>query len=490
MEFKKHKSLVYLIGLTIFVTIGIQVYWNVQNYNANKQRLINEVQISLDNSVEAYYAGLAKKTDFFALFGKVNPKNRPKRNGILWKALGKDSTRIKLKLDSMVAEQRIWTQKNEPNISISVHQFDRDSLAINPLRLLRQKMRDTIGEIRVLANKLIIAATNDNINFKELDKLLVHELGRKDIVIDYKLAHLEDDSLVIGGAQDIPKKYKLKTQSKSTYLADSQKLLLYFSNPTMVILKRSLTGILLSFALSMAIVFCLLYLLHIITKQKQLSEIKNDLISNITHEFKTPIATVGTAIEGIRNFNQKNDKAKTEKYLDISNQQLQKLHQMVEKLLETATLDNDKLIINKEPTQLTKMLSQLVEKYKMITTDKELFFSTNIADLEVHVDPFHFENAVANLIDNAIKYGGDHIQVNLNSLIDRIEITVVDNGGNIPPAQRDRIFEKFYRIPKGNQHDVKGFGIGLFYSNKIIEKHGGTLQLIPDKTNTIFKILL
>ena len=487
VEFKKHRSLVYLIALTIVVTLGIQVYWNIQHYNTNKQRLINEVQTSLDRSVEAYYSGLAK-TDFFAFFGKGN---RPKRNDIFWKALGKDSIRVKVKLDSFYTLQKNTANKDSIRKSISIVQFGEISnQPMKSLHLFRQKMRDSLSEMRKLANKLVVAAISDSIDLATLDSIFGQELNRKDIEVGYQLAHIGDDTLIFGSGRKIPNTFQLRTYSNSTYLPESQKLQLFFSNPTLAILKRSLTGILLSLVLSMAIILCLLYLLHIINKQKQLSEIKNDLISNITHEFKTPIATVTTAIEGIRNFNQQNDTAKTEKYLDISNQQLQKLHQMVEKLLETATLDNDKLIINKEPINLKKNLEQLVEKYRIITPEKDLLFSTNVSELEVAVDPFHFENAVANLIDNAIKYGGDKIQVNLNALMDRTEITIADNGGGIPQAHKERIFEKFYRIPKGNQHDVKGFGIGLFYSKKIIEKHDGALQLITDKKHTIFKILL
>ncbi len=488
MEYTKHKNLVYLIGLTILVTIGIQIYWNIQNYNTNKQRLVNEVQISLDNSLEAYYAGQAK-TDFFAFFGRINSRNGQKRNGRFLKIIGKDSTWIKAKLDSLVAEERISENRDSTkgsSLTVRFSEGDKHSL-----RMFRQKMRDSLGEMRKLANKLVVAALSDSIDFKVLDSLLLHELNRKDIKITYRFAHFKNDSIIFGSNQVFPNNHELKTDSKSTYLPDSQKLQLFFSNPTLTILKRSLTGILLSFALSTSIVLCLLYLMRVINKQKQLSEIKNDLISNITHEFKTPIATVTTAIEGIRNFNQKNDKAKTEKYLDISNQQLQKLHQMVEKLLETATLDNDKLIISKESTDLVKILEQLVEKYRMlISNEKDLLFSTNVSVFQTEVDVFHFENAVANLIDNAIKYGGNQIHINLNSLINQFEITVADNGGNISPSQRDRIFEKFYRVPTGNQHDVKGFGIGLFYSKKIIEKHGGTLQLVSDKKNTVFKILI
>mgnify|MGYP003499389198 CR=1 FL=1 len=108
--------------------------------------------------------------------------------------------------------------------------------------------------------------------------------------------------------------------------------------------------------------------------------------------------------------------------------------------------------------------------------------------LDRRVDSFHFENAISNLIDNAIKYGGNYISVNLSKKRNETSITIEDNGLGIEKAQREKIFDKFYRIPKGNIHDVKGFGIGLFYSKKIIEKHSGTLELVPNVKTTIFKI--
>ena len=230
--------------------------------------------------------------------------------------------------------------------------------------------------------------------------------------------------------------------------------------------------------------------MYIIKKQKQLAEIKNDLISNITHEFKTPIATVATAIEGIQNFNQTGDKAKTEKYLHISNQQLQKLNQMVEKLLETATLDSEQLIINQETIDLVKFIKRIVDKYQLLVNEKTLTFTANVSELTKDIDPFHFENAIANLIDNAIKYGGNNIEISIKIILNKIEITVTDNGGNIAKNHQDKIFDKFYRVPTGNRHDVKGFGIGLFYAKRIIEKHNGQLILIPNSKNTIFKISL
>ena len=232
------------------------------------------------------------------------------------------------------------------------------------------------------------------------------------------------------------------------------------------------------------------YLLKIINQQKELAIVKNDLISNITHEFKTPIATVSTAIEAIENFNVLDDKEKTKKYLAMSSIQLKKLHLMVEKLLETATLDSEQLILKKENIDIVEIIEKQVTKHQLITKDKEILFSSNIKPIYLNIDIFHFENVLSNLVDNAIKYGGNKIEININSILNSVEISVADNGQGIDKNLQDRIFDKFYRIPKGNTHDVKGFGIGLYYSKKIIEKHNGLLNLEATKTNTIFKITM
>lgn len=487
MKQQHYKVLLYFITITIVITIGIQVYWNVQNYNTNKQRLLNEVQISLDNSVEAYYADFAK-ADFLSYVDTREHKDSTEINVQMVEFLGSvDFEEVGKNMDHQHENFTTHTSK----IIDCTNSFKFTQSKVEGIAILQgKKSLDSIESISNFLNKVTISITRDSLNFKKLDTLLQQELDRKKIVIDYGLNHFKTDSIFGSFKTGSLKNGTLATFSKSTYLPINQKLQLLYSNPTANILKRSLTGILLSLLLATCIIACLFYLLHIINKQKELAEIKNDLISNITHEFKTPIATVSTAIEGIKNFNKANDKEKTNKYLNISDQQLKKLHLMVEKLLETATLDSDKLIINTENIDLVMMLKGLVEKYKMLSPEKTILFKSNSTTLSVKVDPFHFENALANLIDNAIKYGGDIIEVNLNSLLSFVEITVADNGGKIDKNQREKIFDKFYRVPTGNRHDVKGFGIGLFYSKKIVEKHNGSLSLIPDTENTIFKIVL
>jgi two-component system phosphate regulon sensor histidine kinase PhoR len=234
----------------------------------------------------------------------------------------------------------------------------------------------------------------------------------------------------------------------------------------------------------------LFYLLKIIKHQKQIAEVKNDFISNITHEFKTPIATIGVALESIKNFNVINDTEKTKSYIDISNSQLVKLNVMVEKLLETASLDSENLQLSKERSNVTDLIQLLVNKHSLELTEKSLSFKGSESDIYANIDAFHFENAINNIIDNAIKYGGQNINIILKSIPNGFTLSIADNGTSMNNVNKDKIFEKFYRIPKGNTHDVKGFGIGLYYAKKIIEKHNGVIHLDLDNQRTTFKITI
>ena len=210
-----------------------------------------------------------------------------------------------------------WSKIIDPtNLKLKPQQIRAMSI-FNRLK----EVDSTIG-LANLTSKIIFAITKDSLNFQKLDTILQHQLQRKGIPIDYSLQHIDRDSVIKTFQRDTAKQLTLSTFSKSTYLPRREQLKLVYSNPTITILKYSLTGILLSLLLSACTIGCLFYLLHVIKKQKDLAEMKNDFISNITHEFKTPIATITAAIDAIENFNQTNDKKKTETYLDISNKQL------------------------------------------------------------------------------------------------------------------------------------------------------------------------
>ena len=498
MNAKKQHWTLYFITATIVLTIAVQLYWNYNNYVDNKQRVKNEIQSSLDTAIDEYYTDLSK-SNFFTIidYDSINSKSSFLKD--FWNE-DINSSKSKVSISSIkISSDHKGDVSTIPKILDSIFITDTIEFEFNDKKVISKtstKYQSEIKRFKINSDSLkflkgiqsvAIALNNDEINFTRLDSIFTNQLSKKGIKTPHYLVLLEKDIKVEGSnkAEDI--ELSLFSNSKSTFLRPDQNLRAYYKDPTIEALKKSTTGILLSLLLSLSVIFCLIYLLKIISTQKELAEIKNDLINNITHEFKTPIATISTAVEAIESFNVVDNKEKTKQYAAISAFQLKKLHQMVEKLLETATLDSESLMLQKEPTNIVDLVAKIAKKFELLTK-KEINFTTNIDSKILKIDRFHFENAISNLVDNAIKYGGDSIEVNLNSILNVTEISVADNGKGIDKSQQERIFDKFYRVPKGNTHDVKGFGIGLYYTQKIIEKHNGSINVSSNFDNTIFKL--
>ncbi|NRD21297.1 HAMP domain-containing histidine kinase [Winogradskyella eckloniae] len=500
MNDRRYKWVLYTIVVVILVTISIQVYWNYKNYQTSKRQLINDVQISLDKAVDDYYADLAERTTFSVFF------ENDKKIGDL-----KENQKLSNLLKNIKESDKEFTNLNdiEPNtidgITI-IKGLKADSLMLqkriknNKHLFTEPKQSDSLkaSKIEMLTSKVMFSINNDSINLIKLDSLLYNELTRKQLNVDFVL-HFKNENFF---KNFLEKKASpttptfsedseiLSTTSKSTFLPDNSTLQIDFSNTTKVILKRILGGLLISTLLILAVISILFYLLKIIRDQKQLAEVKNDLISNITHEFKTPIATISAAIESINNFNAIEDKEKTKKYLNMSSEQLGKLNIMVEKMLETATLDSNNLELKKENFNLSELLVTLTNRYKIQFPEKAIRCNSQLENVIVFADLFHIENALNNILDNAIKYGGEEITITFKTNKTHSTILISDNGNSLTKTNKAQIFDKFYRVPKGNQHDVKGFGIGLYYTKTIIEKHKGSIDLELNKNLTTFKITL
>ena len=536
MNTQKQKLLLYLITTTIVATIAVQFYWNHRNYEENKQRVANEIQLSLDNAVEEYYSFLAKinfltiiKNDydseqtlirsnnkpFGAILSKIKNSSKSKDNvkpkfSINSITISSDENFSPEKIDSMMLNTTKvlsdFNDKKDTTISSesknkSINPFTQftsqkrgfhvnkkgDSSSISYFR--GKKAADSLKLITNL-KPIFVSFLDQNIDYKKIDSLIEQQLSNKGINLKTSFHHIKNDTLFKQTNDSNLVDKQFYATSKSTYLKDYEAFKLYYSNPNFEALKRGFGGISLSLVLSLLIISCLFYLLKIINQQKDLAAIKNDLISNITHEFKTPIATVSTAIEAMENFNVIDDKQKTQKYLALSSVQLKKLHQMVEKLLETATLDSEQLLLKKESIDVVEMTEKLVHKHQLLISDKTLIFSSNLQPIYLNIDKFHFENVISNLIDNAIKYGGNNIEININSILQSVEITIADDGNGIEKNQQEKFSISFIEFQKENTHDVKGFGIGLYYCKKIVEKHNGIILLSSNKSQTIFKITI
>ena len=541
MNTQKYQWLFYLITATIIATIGVQFYWNYKNYEENKRQVTNEIQLSLDNAVEEYYSSLAK-SDFLTIIDNnsnsvaifKNPLNLIKEKSYKSKSIGNiinkikpnnsekekprasinnlkftfDENLSKEKIDSMMISAKDFVIEFNSNLD-SLNNKKKDSVEVlnqitdkkkgfnlnsdganKVIKYFRgKKAADSLKLIKNL-KPIFISFLDQSVEYKKIDSLIEIQLQKKGIELTTSFHHLKNDTLFHQTKDSLLATEKKYLRSKSTFVKDNEAFKLVYNNPSIVALKRSSFGIFLSLLLSLAVISSLFYLLKIINQQKELAAIKNDLISNITHEFKTPIATISAAIEAIKNFNVLEDPEKTSKYLSMSSIQINKLHQMVEKLLETAMLDSEQLVLKKETVDIVDIAEKVVSKYQILAHKKELSFSKTLQPCYANIDVFHFENVISNLIDNAVKYGGNQIEMNINSVLNTIEITVIDDGNGIEKNQKEKIFDKFYRVPKGNTHDVKGFGIGLYYCKKIIEKHEGFIGLTSDKNKTIFKITI
>jgi signal transduction histidine kinase len=521
MKKLQFKRIGILIGATLLISISGQVYRNISQFRLIESQLVNDIQGSLDTALDEYYAEIAKD-DVFTLTDNLQTfewnetigstgdsiSSRVTNKIFLKKTQGDSLPETDSDLGSNDFFSRIGKSKiilkaltsAEEGINDSTSttrterklRFEMDSLEtfqvdeINEINIFRGlEAADSLRSLKRLTNQIIISITRDSLDFEKINNYLQAELIRKNININYGLLHFEEDSLNGAYNESQVAEMPFNTVSKSTFLPRGQRLEMYFENTALTVLRRGIMEILTSILFLVVIAFAFYYLYQTIKNQKELADIKADLIGNITHEFKTPIATTLSAIEGIEQFNPNNDSEKTKRYLGISKMQMLKLNQMVEKLLETATLDSEQLGLKPEAIDPVPILKTLVQKYQTINPDKSIELILPSSIRELIADPFHFENVISNLLDNAQKYGGDEIRISLEQN-GSSKIRVWDNGGNISSADQSRVFEQFYRVPKGNLHDVKGFGIGLYYVEKIIEKHGGKITLKSGKNSTAF----
>lgn len=254
-----------------------------------------------------------------------------------------------------------------------------------------------------------------------------------------------------------------------------------------------MTGIVLTSALLLCIVaFSLYYLLRVIRQEKKLSAIKNDFISNISHELRTPIATVAAAVEALKGFGALEDPSRTARYLDISGIELQRLSDMVNKILNLSLYEKGDIDLKMEPVDIDEMIGTLIGSHSLNGSKKIAAHYVNEAGTNiVTADRLHLHNVLNNLVDNAIKYSGDEVIIHFRLYRGKeyYELDIKDNGIGIPRADLPFIFDKFYRVADGNIHRVKGYGLGLSYVRLIMQQQGGwcIAESSPGK-GSIFKL--
>jgi len=235
---------------------------------------------------------------------------------------------------------------------------------------------------------------------------------------------------------------------------------------------------------SIVIVFITLifaYAIVVILKQKRLSEVKTDFINNMTHELKTPISTIGLSSQVLLNKDIAKDPERIHRYAQIIKAENNRLENQVERVLQLAKLDKGEITLKKENFNLKELILDSVEVFRISAAqnDGTIATSFDLKNNNILADKVHLTNIIHNLLDNANKYSPENPEIEVKTYTSNswITVSISDNGKGISKEQQKLIFDKFYRIPTGSVHDVKGFGLGLYYVKKIIKQHGGKIAV-------------
>lgn len=253
------------------------------------------------------------------------------------------------------------------------------------------------------------------------------------------------------------------------------------ANTTGFILQKMWSQILVSLLLVGLTVLSFSLLLRNLVQQRKLTQIKNDFISNITHELKTPIATVSVAIEALRNFDALYDPQRTKEYLAISSNELQRLSFLVDKVLKLSMFEKHQVELKEETVDLAQLVNEVVSSMKLQFEKYKAKVNVQLYGYRfmVNGDRLHLTSVLFNLLDNALKYSKENpsIHIDLKEDTEQIELIVTDNGIGIAAEYRKKIFDKFFRVPAGDTHNVKGYGLGLSYVAYVIQRHYGTIEV-------------
>ncbi|WP_439516042.1 sensor histidine kinase [Sediminibacterium sp.] len=431
----------------------------------------------------------------------IDGKTFERRNGLTISIKGKDTAGLKMLGDSMAKlSTRVFTM---PMLRAAKTLEDRmrrrDSIrftkTINPpvdtILQFRSPVQKTTSSpiIRFLSNNKTI---NDSIPVKTVDSAYRVELNKtnKQLKFSIQFESYKDSSQKI---------WNLKRDSSNAVVTD--KVFVGYTTPYAYQAKFEDTQMYVLGKMQMQISGSLLVLLLVagsfivlyrnLLAQQRLAEIKNDFISNITHELKTPIATVGVAIEALRNFNAMQSPERTKEYLDISAAELQRLSLLVDKVLKLSMFEKQQIELNKEPFDLKELMQETLKIMKL-QFDKQkavVTFTSGDHSFMLEADKLHITSVIYNLLDNALKYSKNNAQIQVNlDLVDHrsIVLTVSDNGMGIASEYQGKIFDKFFRVPTGDKHNIKGYGLGLSYVAEVIKSHKGSISVDsePEKGST------
>jgi len=329
-----------------------------------------------------------------------------------------------------------------------------------------------------------------------IDTLLRYELSSRGIKLpfSYEVTQAHNDSVIFSKAMDVEGQKPLFVPANTYHtpifsqevINDPGDLKIYFPQKNSLILSQMGGAMATTGGLLLFFIFCFGFTIYSILRQKKISEMKTDFINNMTHEFKTPVSTIMIASEALRDAEIAQDKSRVSKLANIIYEENVRLGSHIERVLNIARIEKNDFKLDIKKVEINELIAVVLDSMALKMQKHNAKLDLNLSDEELFIkaDELHYSNVIYNLIDNAIKYSRETPEITITTGVNRnnqVVIKVADKGIGMSSDQQSKIFEQFYRIPTGNLHDVKGFGLGLSYVNTIVKRLNGTISVRSEK---------
>lgn len=525
------RSLIMAMGLALVGLAVFQVYWIESIVSANEQAFKRDVQDALTTvaqKLEKKEAMVVAVDNFHTNFAIQSPSENDSNRVELIEStfekkvvevqdIVKDSTKrpewMSFYFDSEKGDQKLKnvsiTRKeyipNDNKSAVYIMQGEVDSIIMdNEEYQKRLKRIAKKSEYVQLAMHELFAGSKsleNRIDLVEADSLLKSSLLDQGIELPYDFGIFDplEEKFTIERISDDREALQTSDLRASLFPNDimgvAGYLIIRFPDQQSYLIGKIWVTLLSSLVFIVIILVCFSYAIHTIFRQKKLSEIKNDFINNMTHEFKTPISTVSLACEALRDEQVRNTAGLKERYLGIIHDENKRLGLQVEKVLQMAVIERHDFKLKLEEVNVHDIIEKALANIQIQVTNKGGNISKDLKAVNqtITADQMHLTNIVYNLLDNANKYSEDQPSIQIKTIDNAkgIVIKIIDKGIGMSRDVMNKIFEKFYRIPTGNLHDVKGFGLGLAYVKNMVEAHGGAISVQSElKKGSEFTVFL
>lgn len=416
-----------------------------------------------------------------------------------------------ISLASILVVQMVWMRRTvaiqqtniaiqEKEDSLNLRQFSEQihialRNVLEEISTQRADSSDLYGAVSQVRTNYFTVDINEELHPFYLETLLKREFYDQNIHQDFQYGIYDcfSDSIVFGNLIKFTEKSGYApvsdtlvgiTKEKLSWKKDGHYFTVFFPNVISKSIEEPADLISPWIYISIVVVLVLVffgYTITVIFKQKRLSEIKNDFINNMTHELKTPISTIGLSSEMLLRSDVSKDPEKLTRYASIIYKENKRLENQVERVLNVAKLDQEELVLKKEAMDIHELLEEAKDNFifNQLEQAGNIHLDLKAEPCTIYADPVHITNVVYNLLDNAIKYCDKTPEIKISTHSDKkgLVIEFVDNGIGMKREDLKMIFDKFYRVPTGNLHNVKGFGLGLFYVKLIIDEHHGKIDV-------------